>query len=50
MDMSAYAKGYIVDKATDLIKNKGIKSAMVNAGGDLYALGKKRRPQMACCN
>ncbi|PLX69900.1 MAG: FAD:protein FMN transferase [Denitrovibrio sp.] len=41
MDMGAYAKGYIVDKATDLLKEKNVKSAMLNAGGDLYALGKK---------
>jgi thiamine biosynthesis lipoprotein len=41
MDMGAYAKGYIVDRAIDEIKAKGITSAMVNAGGDLYALGNK---------
>lgn len=41
IDMGAYAKGYIVDRAVEKIREKGIKSALVNAGGDLYALGKK---------
>jgi len=41
MDMGAYAKGYIVDKAVEKLKLDGVENAMVNAGGDLYALGKK---------
>lgn len=42
IDLGAYAKGWIVDEAVSVIKEDGIKNAMVNAGGDLYALG--RRP------
>lgn len=41
IDMGAYAKGYIVDKGIEFLKSEGIKTAMINAGGDLYALGKK---------
>lgn len=41
MDLGAYAKGWIVDEAIAEIKDAGVKTAMVNAGGDLYALGKR---------
>ncbi|MBL7066389.1 MAG: FAD:protein FMN transferase [Candidatus Marinimicrobia bacterium] len=41
------AKGYGVDQAIEILKDKGIKGALVNAGGDLRALprgdGKKWR-------
>ena len=40
--MGAYAKGYIVDKGIEFLKSEEIKSAMINAGGDLYALGNKK--------
>lgn len=43
IDMGAYAKGYIVDKGIEFLKSEGIKSAMINAGGDLYALGNKKK-------
>ncbi len=35
------AKGYAVDKAVEELEKLGIESALVNAGGDMYALGKK---------
>lgn len=41
LDTGAYSKGYIVDKSIEYIKSLNIKNAMVNAGGDLYALGIK---------
>lgn len=41
MDMGAFAKGYIVDNAAYYLKTHGVKSGMVNAGGDLYAIGDK---------
>ncbi len=41
------AKGYGVDRAIEILKDKGVKGALVNAGGDLRALprgdGKKWR-------
>ena len=33
------AKGYGVDRAVSVLRNLGITSALVNAGGDLYCLG-----------
>jgi len=39
--LGGIAKGYIVDKVIDLIKSKGITSALVNAGGDIRILGSK---------
>ncbi len=43
IDLGGIAKGYAVDKAIEALKKNGIKRALVNAGGDLYALG--RAPQ-----
>ncbi len=40
IDLGGIAKGYAVDKAIEVLKKNGIKQALVNAGGDLYALGK----------
>jgi len=37
----AIAKGYAVDKAIEELKDIGISSALVSAGGDMYALGEK---------
>ena len=40
LDFSAIAKGYMVDKAAMRLKKAGIESALINAGGDIYCLGK----------
>ncbi len=39
IDLGAIAKGYAVDRMIAVLENKGIKEAIVNAGGDIYALG-----------
>jgi FAD:protein FMN transferase len=39
IDLGGIAKGYIVDKSVELLKANGLKSALINAGGDLYCLG-----------
>ncbi len=39
IDLSGIAKGYIVDKAIEKVKKKGISSCIINCGGDLYCLG-----------
>ena len=39
IDMSAIAKGYMVDKAVMKLKEQGIDNVLINAGGDLYCLG-----------
>ncbi len=43
IDLGGIAKGYAVDKAIEALKKNGIKRALVNAGGDLYALGTDRQ-------
>lgn len=40
LDLGAIAKGYGIDRATDVLRSKGIEDAIVTVGGDLYALGK----------
>lgn len=39
--LGGIAKGYAVDKAINILKQNGIKYALVNAGGDMRAVGKK---------
>jgi thiamine biosynthesis lipoprotein len=41
LDLGAIAKGYAVDLAVNKLKEAGIKSALVNAGGQIYCLGDK---------
>ncbi|MCF7873800.1 MAG: FAD:protein FMN transferase [Candidatus Omnitrophica bacterium] len=41
-DFSGIAKGYMVDKAVLKLKKNGVKNALVNAGGELYCLGKNQ--------
>jgi FAD:protein FMN transferase len=39
LDLGAIAKGHGVDRAVDALRRRGIRHALVNVGGDLYALG-----------
>lgn len=39
LDLGAIAKGYAMDKAIDAIRKRGATGALVDAGGDIYALG-----------
>jgi FAD:protein FMN transferase len=39
--LGAIAKGYAVDRAIEILKDATIHSALINAGGDLKALGKR---------
>jgi len=41
VDLGGIAKGYAVDSAVKKLKQAGIKSALINAGGDIYCLGDK---------
>ncbi len=41
IDLGGIAKGYAVDRAIAVLKEHGIGSAAVNAGGDMYLLGQK---------
>jgi len=39
LDLGGIAKGYATDKAIEILKAKGITSALVNAGGDVRVIG-----------
>jgi FAD:protein FMN transferase len=39
VDLGAIAKGYAVDRAVAALRDRGIRHAVVDVGGDLYALG-----------
>ena len=40
VDLGAFAKGYAIDVVMDKLKNIGIKNAIINAGGNLKAMGR----------
>lgn len=40
IDLGGYAKGYALDKAVSILKQQGIRNALVNIGGNVIALGK----------
>lgn len=42
VDLGGIAKGYAVDRAISVLRKAGIKSATVNAGGDIGLLGDKQ--------
>lgn len=39
LDLGAIAKGYGIDRATQVLRARGVKHAIVTVGGDLFALG-----------
>lgn len=41
LDLGAIAKGYALDRAAEKMKSMGVKSALINAGGDIVAFGVK---------
>ncbi len=43
IDLGGIAKGYALSQAVKILKNAGVTQALVDAGGDVYALGKKGR-------
>ncbi|BCO32686.1 FAD:protein FMN transferase [Thiohalobacter sp. COW1] len=44
LDLGAFAKGVAVDRAIGRLRAAGIDNAIVNAGGDLRAIGARERP------
>ncbi|MCC7430917.1 FAD:protein FMN transferase [bacterium] len=40
LDFGGIGKGFAVDKAILILKKNGIKSALINAGGDIFCFGK----------
>lgn len=41
MDLGGIAKGYAADAVKDVLKSDGISSAIINLGGNVYAMGSK---------
>ncbi len=39
IDLGGYAKGYALGVAADMLKKRGIENALINNGGNIYALG-----------
>ncbi|MGB8516294.1 MAG: FAD:protein FMN transferase, partial [Gallionella sp.] len=40
IDLGGYAKGYALDRAVALLKQRGIHNALINIGGNIMAMGK----------
>ena len=40
IDLGGIAKGYAVDRAIKVLRKKGVKNCLIEAGGDLFASGK----------
>jgi thiamine biosynthesis lipoprotein len=43
IDLGGIAKGFAVDRAIEALQSRGVRAAMVNAGGDLAAFGPEAR-------
>ena len=41
LDLGGYAKGYALDRAATILREKGVTNALINIGGNVMALGKK---------
>lgn len=41
IDLGAIAKGYIADRMRDYLIDRGVQSALINLGGNIYCLGTK---------
>lgn len=46
LTLGGIVKGYAIDRAVDVLKDNGINSALVNAGGDMYGYGKKQNDDL----
>ncbi len=44
LDLGGIAKGYIVDQAMALLNRRGLRDALINAGGDIRASGSAESP------
>ncbi len=49
LDLGGIAKGFAVDKAVELLRERGMQSGMVNAGGDLRVFGDEPQPIWVRC-
>ncbi|MDD5298883.1 MAG: FAD:protein FMN transferase [Gallionella sp.] len=45
LDLGGYAKGYALDRAAEILRKQGVRNALVNIGGNVFALGQHgKRP------
>ena len=42
IDLGGIAKGYVISQGIEALKKAGVHSAIIQAGGDIYALGNKK--------
>ena len=42
IDLGGAAKGYCADRAVEILKNHGVENALLDFGGNIYALGKNK--------
>lgn len=45
IDLGGIAKGYAVDKAKEILSSRGVSNALINIGGNIYALGNSPRKE-----
>lgn len=45
LDLGGIAKGYAIDRGIDAIKKNGVADALINAGGDIRAIGESENGQ-----
>ena len=45
--LGGIGKGYAVDRAVDMLRERGLRDFMIQAGGDLYVGGPPRRSAVA---
>lgn len=43
IDLGAIAKGYAVDKVYDFLKSKGVREAIIDAGGEIRTIGDRKK-------
>ncbi len=43
IDLGAIAKGYAIDRVRQILKEQKIVSGLINAGGEIYAIGEKKK-------
>ena len=46
LDLGGIAKGYIADRVTAFLEEKGVRSAIIDLGGNIVALGGKARSML----
>ena len=43
IDLGGMAKGYLIDEVVSLLRKEKVPQALINAGGEIFALGKETK-------